>query len=141
MDRLLMYRKMHVLLREIGIETSKPYLLESYGALHTTELSDGDLQGLIDRLLAMREDKNSRHDEETKRWRSNLLTILNKYGIYASNNDWTAVNRILLNKRIAGKLLYEMNINELQQACVRLRIILSKRADRQDLEKDLALQN
>jgi hypothetical protein len=141
MDRLQMYRKMHALLKELGIESSKLALLEGYGVEHTNKLTDDDLKHLMDRLVNMKEERNNFLDSEKKRWRSNVLTLCNKYGVYVTNDDWTRVNKLLLNKRVLGKLLYEMTKEELQECCLRLRVILSKRSDRQDLEKELALQN
>ena len=129
MERNLLYRKMHVLLKEIGIESSKPFLLEGYGVEHTNELSDQDLQHLVGRLIKMKNEKNSFQDAEKKHWRSVLLSLLNKYEIYVTNNDWSMVNQFLLQKKIGGKILYEMSITEIQQACLHIRIILAKRKE------------
>lgn len=118
---------MHALLNEVGIMESKSSLLEGYGVEHTTELTDQDLVHLVDRLTNMKHKKESFQDADKKRWRSNLLSLLNKYGLYVTNDDWTQVNAFLLNKKIGGKILYEMNVEELQSTCLRLRIILSKR--------------
>ena len=129
MDRNSHYRKMHALLKDIGIESSKPFLLEGYGVEHTNELSDQDLMHLVDRLIKMKSEKNSFQDSEKKHWRSVILTLLNKYGIYVTNNDWSMVNQFLLQKKIGGKMLYEMSITEIQAACLRIRIILAKRKE------------
>jgi hypothetical protein len=141
MDRLLMYRKMHALLKEVGIESSKSALLEGYGVEHTNALSDAELKHLVDRLAQMKEAKMDYGDAEKKHWRSNVLTLCNKYGVYVTNDNWTDVNKLLLQKRVAGKLLYEMSKEELQAACLRLRSILSKRQKVQDHEKQLTLKN
>lgn len=127
MDRKFYYRKMHVLLEHLGIEHSKQYLLEGYGVGHANELSDIDLEDIVNRLTSMLDAHAGRSAPELRRWRSILLSLLNKYGVYATNKDWSNVNRFLLNKKISGKLLYEMDIPEIQETCIRLRIIVSKR--------------
>lgn len=124
MDRNLLYRKMHALLRELRIEAAKGHILASYGVDHTNELTDEDLQHLVDRLEVMKVNRMNYEDQETRRWRSNLMNLLNRYGVYATADDWSHVNRFLLDKRVSGKLLYEMSLAELQQTCVRVRAIL-----------------
>lgn len=140
-DRQFLYRKMHALLRELGIESSKQYILESYGVEHTNELSDADLQALVNRLVSMESEHGGWANRETRHWRSTLLSLLNKYGVYVTNEDWTDVNRVLLNKKIAGKLLYEMSIKEIQATCIRLRTILSKRQEVMEKNDRLAKLN
>lgn len=141
MDRLRLYKKMHVLLNEIGIESSKTALLEGYGVEHTNQLSDEDLQHLVDRLIRMKEEKDNFQESEKKHWRSVVLTLCNKYGVYVTNNDWTEVNNLLLEKRVGGKLLYEMTKEELQMVALKLRMILAKRQQIQEHERELALEN
>jgi hypothetical protein len=138
MDRIPLYRKMHALLRELGIEKSKQALLEGYDVEHTCDLPDADLRHLVNRLSAMKE---NRFDKDLKRWRSNALTLLNKYGVYVTNNDWTQVNNFLLQNKIAGALLYELNEKQLMELCIKLRVILQKRKDRQDYENSIAKRN
>jgi hypothetical protein len=141
MDRLQYYRKMHALLREIGIENSKPFLLEGYGVEHTKDLPDKDLMHLVDRLVKMKEEKMDHQNADKKHWRSVVLSILNKYGVYVTNNNWDDVNRLLLDPRVGGKIMYEMSKEELQAAAIRLRVILSKREEIQEIEKELSEQN
>jgi hypothetical protein len=141
MDRLSLYKKMHALLKQLGIESSKPALLEGYGVEHTNKLSDEDLQHLVYRLGKMQQEKADFLEADKKHWRSVVLTLCNKYGVYVTNNDWTEVNSLLLEKRVAGKMLYEMSKEELQSAALRLRVILTKRQQIQDHEKELALEN
>jgi len=141
MDRLKKYRIMYGLLKEIGIENAKTSLLEGYRVEHTSDLTDEDLDHLIGRLRDMKVEKANTEANELKHWRSNLLSLLNKYGVYVTNNDWSAVNKLLLNKKVAGKVLYEMDKKELQDTCLRMRAILMKREQIQDEETELAFQN
>jgi hypothetical protein len=132
---------MHVLLKEVGISDSKQDLLEGYGVEHTTQLTDEDLIHLVNRLGDMKQEKISFQDAETKRWRSNLLTLLNKYGIYADNRDWSAVNKFLLSNKICGKVMYEMDIKDLKETCLKLRIIIAKRQEIMERNDHLAKLN
>ena len=68
-----------------------------------------------------------------------ILYLLDDMGVKAKGNDWAKVNETLLNPRIAGKLLYEMSLEELKECAKRLRAILNKRKvateERQRLER------
>ena len=132
---------MHALLREVGIENSKADLLEGYGVHHTTELTDHDLQHLVERLQEMKAEKLTWEGAERKKWRSNLMSLLNKYGVYVTNNDWSAVNHLLLDERVCGKIMYELSTEELMKVCIKLRSMLRKREEIQDIERKLAKLN
>ena len=119
-----MYRKMHATLREMHIESAKPHILAGYGVDHTSELSDEELQQLVDRLDEMKAKRYNSQEPELRHWRSVLMNLLNRYGVYATADDWSHVNRFLLDKRVSGKLLYEMSLEEVKQCCVRVRAIL-----------------
>ena len=140
-ERLRLYQTMHVLLKEIGIVQSKGDLLAGYGVEHTNELTDDDLKHLVDRLVTMKEEKLYGIEKDKKHWRSVVLTLCNKYGVYVTNNDWRAVNALLLQPTIAGKVMYEMSKEELQEAALRLRVILGKRKEVQEIEEELSIQN
>lgn len=141
MDRNLMYRKMHAILRELGIQSAKPHILAGYGVDHTSELSDQDLQHLVDRLEEMKTNRMNYQDTELKHWRSVLMNLLNRYGVYATADDWNHVNRFLLDKRVSGKLLYEMNLQELKQCCVRVRAILKVKSEQKEKYERLTILN
>ena len=61
---------------------------------------------------------------EMKRLRSAVLYRLQKHGV--DTTSWDAVNRFLGQKRIAGKLLYEMSASELMALVPKLEMILRK---------------
>jgi uncharacterized coiled-coil protein SlyX len=124
----LLRQKFHVLLHNIGISDSKEAILAGYGALSTTELTEDQLTELVDRLQKM--DTNKREAPKTIRAeRSIILNLLTMLGVYIDSGSWTAVNVYLLDKRIAGKMLYEMSELELQRLQVKLRAILKKRKE------------
>jgi len=116
----------HRLLYKLGALDSKADMLASYGVTSLTDLSYEQLSELTSRLLKA---VNNRYDvpDNVRKWRSNVLTQLNRCGVYNTNNDWSDVNRFMLNPRIAGKLLYELDLQELQALCVKLRAIADKK--------------
>lgn len=139
-QRNQLYRKLHALLNELGISDSKEVLLSGYGVESTRRLSDHDLIDLVNRVNGMKVQKAIPGDR-LRQLRSEVLTILNEMGIYATNNDWTRINSFLMDKRIAGKLLYELTIDELVQLRPKLRSIAKKLKERREMETHLALMN
>jgi len=101
-------------------------LLAGYGEESTRDLSDKDLVHLSNRLANIKKTRNIDRDEGLRKGRSTILTILQEMGIYKGNHDWAKVNLYLKDPRISGKLLYEMNIAELDNLRVKLNSILSK---------------
>lgn len=117
----------HKLLFKMGALESKTDLLRSYGVKSTTELSEQTIDEIIARLKYGVTNRYAASDE-LKQQRSRALVLINKCGIYATNNDWTAVNRFMLDSRIAGKLLYELSVEEIKTLCKKLRLIADKKA-------------
>ncbi|MDD2962551.1 MAG: hypothetical protein PHQ65_12020 [Bacteroidales bacterium] len=115
-------RIIHVLLRETGLEQRKCDLLEGYGVEHTNELSVDQMRGLAAWLLKHRDGTNA----QIRAARSQVLSQLQRIGIYTDNRDWAQVNHYLMQPRIAGKLLYQMDIAELEALSVKLRAIERK---------------
>jgi len=128
------------MLNELGIAHSKHDLLASYGVDSARFLTDSELIQLVDRVEQMKMQKLS-PDTKLRQLRSQVLTLLNEMGIYATNNDWSRVNAFLLDKRIAGKLLYELSVDELNKLIPKLRSIASKLRKRKEYEKHLMLMN
>ncbi len=112
-ERNRLIRTFHACLAKQGIMEHKADILSGYGVESTTELTNEQLQELIDRYSVTRE-KTSTADVEVRRLRSDILVILNKIGIYATNNDWTAVNDFCL--KHTKKMLFQMTVPELQKA-------------------------
>ena len=117
---------MHKLLWKLGASESKLDFLSEYGVTSTTDLSDDEIDHLIERLRKSVENKYH-SGSELRQWRSNALALMNKCGVYVTNNDWASVNRFMLDKRICGKLLYELGVDELKTLCVKLRAIAVKK--------------
>lgn len=123
MDRYKAYRYFHALLGELGIRDRKADILSGYGVASTLALTDGQLLEIIHALedekrrrTAAREDREA---DTMRRQRSRVLRLLTDMGVYyvepgePKEACWSRVNRFLSSPRIAGKVLYEMTIEEL----------------------------
>ncbi len=81
-----------------------------------------DKDKITKKVMRTKEDASS----EVRKQRSVVLTILTKMGIYVDSSSWSSVNDYLMDSRIAGKLLYEMDETELKALQIKLRSILWK---------------
>jgi len=118
----MLIRKMHALLRETGTEQHKAAMLEGYGVEHASDLTLEQMHDLINRLVELRDGRNA----ALRAVRSQVLSQLQRIGVYSDNKDWHRVNTYLEQPRIAGKRLYELSIVELEVLTVKLRSIERK---------------
>jgi hypothetical protein len=133
-------KRFHAALAGAKLMDYKADMLAAYGVESSKELSPRQADELIRRLNAMQSSRTKTPDN-IRRARSVVLTLLNRLGIYADNGDWSTVNRFLLNPRIAGKMLYELNEEELKALSRKLRAMIKKREDRIQEENYQAANN
>jgi len=119
-----------IIWKKLGIDDWRIDYLTEYGVSSTSKLNIEQLDELINRF-----DPFGRHGgrkvevapEIRKLW-SGILCLINKLGIYATNNDWSRVNQFMRSEKIAGKLLFEIKtVKELEQLRKKLNSILYKR--------------
>lgn len=131
---------LHQVLLKLNVVDCKKEIVGQYNVQSSRDLTDQQLDDLLDRL-----DKGVKNrlsmNPQIKAWRSHVIVQLNKYGIYATNNDWTKVNQFMLDKRVAGKLLYEMSIDELKALVPKIASMAKKRNEKQRSEIKLAMYN
>ena len=118
-------RRLRSLWIKQGIDQHRDAILEPYGVQSTAWLNEAQLDELIARFSA---EQHPPVNDTVRRLRSEVLTVLNKLGIYATNGDWTAVNAYLMSNKIAGKLLYQLNADELTVLRTKLNSIVGKEA-------------
>lgn len=133
-------RQFHALLSAVGVMDQKEAILEGYGVTSTKLLSDVQITEAINRLQRMK-DARYTAPESTRRKRSTILDLLVRLGVYKNNGDWSRVNKYLMNERIAGKLMYEMDEEELTALARKLRAILQKQEERIQAENFWAANN
>jgi len=94
-----------------GIDNHRESILEGYGVTSTADLNVAQLDELIRNYSA---EFHKPVSDDTRNLRSSILTLLTRMGIYTTQDDWTAVNQFLMDKRIAGKLMYQCTDDELR---------------------------
>jgi hypothetical protein len=94
-----------------GIDNHREAILEGYGVTSTADLNVAQLDELIRNYSA---EYHKPVSDDTRNLRSSILTLLTRMGIYTTQDDWAAVNRYLMDKRIAGKLMYQCADDELR---------------------------
>ena len=64
-------------------------------------------------------------NENITLYRSGVLTRLQKYGVDTTN--WTKVNAFLKQPQVAGKVLYELSIDEMRALITKLESMIAKK--------------
>lgn len=121
-------RQIRAIWNKLGIDHYREAILSEYGVSSTADLTIPQLNEL---LIRFDPDKNKPGDQQIRKYRSDILTILNKLGIYATDGDWKPVNDYLMQPRIAGKMLFQLTTDEL----VVLRRKLNNILDKQEIIK------
>ena len=109
----------------------KEQLVETISGGRTTSLqglSDKEYSELV-RWMANQVGKVNKTKPTTegeRELRSVVLKLLDKLGIHAINDDWSAVNSFLLDPKIAGRLLYELDEQDLGVLIRKLNSIVDK---------------
>ena len=92
---------------------------------HLHEMKDAEFQEMCDCIQErLSQDKQS-YKERVRKARSSVLLRVGRLGINTVDN-WDEVNAFLLSPKIAGKLLYEMNLEELKDLTRKLEAIIRK---------------
>jgi hypothetical protein len=107
----------------LGIDNMRAEIIKPYGVESTKDLTIEQLDELLKRFSAKY--FRTPPDAEGRRLRSIALTLLTKYGVYSNNDDWHSVNRFLMDRRIAGKLMFEMDTDELNALIRKLRVMVA----------------
>ena len=127
------------MLRTLGLfEVRENFLAENYGVTGLRDMNDRQLDDLINRLradCAARLDAKTTVTATTRKLRSTVLTILTSMG-RGPERGWKHVNEYLSDKRIAGKVLYELDDAELTALSKKLRVIARSAAKKKaDIER------
>lgn len=118
-------RRLRALWIKQGIDDMREAIMEPYGVSSTADLSEEDLDELLERF---KPNGNAPASEHVRRLRSHCLDLMTRLGIYQSSGDWARVNEFMMNPRIAGKLLYQLNAVELEALRRKLNSILDKQS-------------
>lgn len=116
-------RHLRALWCKLNIDQYRAAILAPYGVESTADLNVIQLDELIRRFTA---EYNKPANEPIRRLRSDVLTVLNKLGVYSDQGDWKAVNAYLMQPQIAGKMLFNLSEDELIVLRKKLHSILDK---------------
>lgn len=121
MEKTRLIKQFHAILAKRGMLGIKEDILMSYNVASSKELSLDQLSQVINQL------NGASTPEHVRRERSMVLALLDKLGVKGNSEiGWERVNAYLLQPRIAGKTLYQMDVAELRACELRLRAIISK---------------
>lgn len=128
------------LMSKSGAQRYKQDVLTPYGVERLRDMTEAQLAHLKDRLIAICKNRETTH-EETRKLRSMVLSLVQDYGYRAREGDWSEVNQFLLRPQVGGKLLYEMDDDELIKCGKRIRVLIRKRADDARRQEELSKLN
>jgi len=137
----VLIRQFHAALANGGIMDHKESILAGYGVNSTTELTIDQLKEAIAIYSGRKPVKAVEVTPQVRAWRSELLTICNKMGVYVTNDDWSAVNHFFESPRVAGKRLNKLSLEELTALVPKMRAILAKHLKAQAEINRQKLQN
>lgn len=120
-------RRIHGALAGAKLMKFKLDWLNGYGVSSTKDLTAAQADDMIGRLNEIVKKQKGNSDAAFRAARSACLVQVNKLGIYQDNGDWSKVNAFLLQPRIAGKQLFEMNLDELKALKNKLYAMVKKR--------------
>lgn len=135
----ILIRHFHAALAAQGIMDHKESIVSGYGVESTTELDIDQLKELVAKFSTGERSKRADDPADIRTLRSDILTILNKLGVYVKNNNWIDINAFCMGK--AGKLLYQMNKEELVKARRQFNSILDWTTKKQAEIERLKLNN
>jgi hypothetical protein len=145
MERKQKNSLVHKLMFAAGVRDHKEALLEPYGVDGVSDLSDTQIDELIERLQRLPQLKSKKTDtpKEIRNLRAVIIISAEQYmGIKISDPDsWDRFNKLMLNSRICGKFLWELNEDELKALNKKFRVMNSNKTEQRHKENFMAMQN
>ena len=117
------YARFYCLLKGRERFINKDEIVEQFTEGRTTHLSqmtDAEFNEMCDAIEGRF--NRTAYEEQIKKARSSVLLRIGRLGINTIDN-WDEVNAFLLSPKIAGKLLYEMSLDELKALVKKLEAI------------------
>ena len=133
----------HVLLHQSGIRAHKDALLEPFGVESVTDLKEADLDTLIARLTTAVTYKKADTTKAVRSLRSKVLLAAESYMNIkiASPEAWNRFNALMMDKRIMGKMLWEMDEKDLKTVHKKLQKLTRDMESRRKFESYQATHN
>lgn len=125
-QREAIIRTIRGLMSACRLTANRPDILALWVAGSFDDMPDNDLVECRSFMELAYRCKTTLPPEPIRRLRSQALTLLNRIGRYATPDDWTEVNRFLLQRKVCGRLLYMLSESELMALIRKLRAIADK---------------
>ena len=132
-------RRFYGLLKSAGAAANKEDILAGYGVESAKDLTPKQMDELCEGLQRIVEGRKNA-PPEIRKARSRVLFLCTDLGVFNGRN-WQHLNDFIKLPRIAGKLLYECDLTELDALNKKLRAMLKKRLERITAENEQALKN
>lgn len=135
-----------ILLTQLDLMAHKADVLSKYGVERIRDLTDNDLSDLFWDLEATAKHRPAKSPKpevppEVRAARSAVLNQLSAMGINCHGGNWQPVNDYLSQPRIAGKPLYDLDLEELTATAKKLRAIRRKFENQESLTDRIARDN
>lgn len=132
-------RRFYALLKQAGVSANKEDILSGYGVDSANDLSIIQMDEILNTLQNLA-DGRDKATPEIRKARSRVLTLCTDLGVFNGSN-WKALNEFLTQKRIAGKLLYLCDIDELKALNKKLSGMLRQRIAKVEEDTKKAISN
>jgi hypothetical protein len=136
-------KKFHALLRQTGQTAYKEAMVAGFGKASSKDLNTDELSALCATLEAKIKTSSKAIADAPKslrKKRSMCLEVLREMRIWDGKN-WNAVNDYVVQKRVAGKLLFECTEDELTELYKKLKVIQGHLNKKQETATELAKWN
>lgn len=125
-ERIAKVRRINTLMSACRLIPNRADVLSLWNAESYDEMTDAQIVALQAFMETAHRTKTTPAPAAIRQLRSQALSLMNRIGLYASPDDWTKVNRFLLQRRIGGRLLYMLDAPDLQALIRKLRAIGAK---------------
>lgn len=130
----------YALLKQMPGNISKEELVWQFSGMRTESLrkmKTAEYNAMVVHMAGIVEQKPD--ERVVKKLRSAILKRLQKYGV--DTTSWARVNKFLVDSRVAGKVLYDMSVDDMQRLIPRLEQILRKDQAQRNETNRLTLLN
>lgn len=130
MERKDKHKRFKILLHKCELRHHEADMLSPFGVSSIKDLQETDLDSLIERLETIKLSKSDANDtpKHIRKLRSTAIMLCEDIlGQRIVGRAWTNLNQFLLQPRIAGKLLTDLDETEMKALNNKLRSIIRKR--------------
>lgn len=120
------YARFWCLIKQRGFELDKDEIVMQFTdgrTNHLSQMTDAEYLEMCDAIEGRF--NKSAYEQQLKKARSAVLLRVGRLGINTIDN-WDEVNAFLLSPKIAGKLLYDMSLDEMKALVKKLEAIINK---------------